>query len=90
MPSLSRSRSTSERLGRAQMLCPSDSLIGLAICPLFRSPLEEHQTSHGRPKSVENDPKRTSKLSQSVIAKFAGAMPDFTVGVTTDRSWTSI
>ena len=36
------------------------------------------------------DPKRTSKLSQSVIAKFAGAMPDFTVGVTTDWSWTSI
>jgi hypothetical protein len=30
--------------------------------------------------------KRTSKLSQSVIAKFAGAMPDFTVGVTTDWS----
>jgi hypothetical protein len=36
------------------------------------------------------DPKRTSKLSQFVIAKFAGAMPDFTVGVTTDWSWTSI
>jgi hypothetical protein len=30
------------------------------------------------------DPKRTSKLSQSVIAKFAGALPDFNVGVTTD------
>ena len=39
---------------------------------------------------VEIDPKRTSKLSQSVIAKFAGAMPDFTVGVMSDWSWTSI
>ena len=36
------------------------------------------------------DPKRTSKLSQSVIEKFAGAMPDFTVGVMSDWSWTSI
>jgi hypothetical protein len=74
MPSLSRSSSTSERLGRAQMLCPSDSLIGLAICPLFRSPLEEHHTSHGRPKSVENDPDRT--LEWLAGCKFVHLPPD--------------
>jgi len=42
-----------------------------------------------RPMSA-NDPMRMPKLCQSVIAKFAGVMPDLTVGVMSDWCWTSI
>ncbi len=62
----------------------ADIRLGAALenCIFYISPMYEFLHSL--------DPKLTSKLSQSVIAKFAGAMPDFTVGVMSDWSWTSI